>query len=690
MKRKSMSKNLTRKGLAFGALVALGASVFAGAPAYAADTVVLAGNYSSDTTLATAVTGTYDLNASLAPGSVAANIAQLKYKVVAATGTIAAVRAYTYDSTGPTYATNGSALSTANDGTALYVVPTSASTTLANTLRLSITSVNGTNTSATTATQSVAVTAFIDANNNGLVDSAEAQQTQTVSFIKHSEITTATTIAAATAGDTTVTATVKFTNINNQSLTAANVGAYFTKGDGNALLADSAVTIASEDDQVGLTGAGTGYTEYTTSAAHGYVVGDKVTVDVTDADGDQTAAVIASVPTATTFRLLETSANAVVTTSVGTVSRVGRAAVVVNVVTPVAYSATNGGFKYTTGTVAALVKGSAVKVQPLLKTSALTSSDTTSIIGSAQTASVITRKVTTWTADTVTSVTALAATAAATVAATDVALNKEYQVEFEALDGATVPVGVASVPVAISVTSPDRTLTSAITLAVNGTTYTSNTALPGATGVAKIAATTDSKGKVTVTLKGTGLTAGDDIVVTAVAENFTAVITTNNAALTYTTTYVENAPTFTGTLGGSDKTTRVVTTDGSAAVLNVIVKDQFGGNAPDATYDVTATFNNALAGYAHQGASSTTASTTATGTYAAVTSGKATLTILDNGTGVGVNTYSIDLRPKSANGVYGTAVPVINILQVAIVSAADAAAGAVTLTATDCCGPSSC
>ena len=385
-----MSKNLTRKGLAFGALVALGASVFAGTPAFAADSVVLAGNYSSDTTLATAATETFTLNASLAPGSVAANISQLKYKIVN-NGALTVAAAANVSGTASITAAAGSG----------YLTPGSPSATVANTLALSLTSGAYNST-----TQTVTVTAFLDSNSDGLLQSTETQASQTVSFLKYSEITTATTIAAATAADTAVTATVKFTNINNQSLTPANVGAYFTKGDGSALLADSAVTILSEDDVVGLTGAGTGYTEYTTSAAHGYVVGDKVTVDVTDDDGDQTSAVIASVPTATTFRLVEKSSNAVVTTSAGTVSRVGRAAVLVNVVTPVAYSATNGGFKYTTGTIAQLVKGSAVKVQPLLKTSALTSTDTASTIGSAQTASVVTRTVSSLTAQFVKSTTA--------------------------------------------------------------------------------------------------------------------------------------------------------------------------------------------------------------------------------------------------------------------------------------------
>ena len=75
-----MSKNLTRKGLAFGALVALASTVIAGTPASAAGEVVFAP--STGTSYNTFVTETLTLNASLAPGQVAANIAQLKYSVV--------------------------------------------------------------------------------------------------------------------------------------------------------------------------------------------------------------------------------------------------------------------------------------------------------------------------------------------------------------------------------------------------------------------------------------------------------------------------------------------------------------------------------------------------------------------------------------------------------------------------------
>ena len=75
-----MSNNLTRKSLAFGALVALASSAIAGTPAQAAGEVVFAP--STGTSYNTFLDGSLKLTASLAPGQVAANIAQLKYQIV--------------------------------------------------------------------------------------------------------------------------------------------------------------------------------------------------------------------------------------------------------------------------------------------------------------------------------------------------------------------------------------------------------------------------------------------------------------------------------------------------------------------------------------------------------------------------------------------------------------------------------
>ena len=72
-----MSKNLTRKGLAFGAVVALGSSLFAGTPASAAELLTLAP--SAGTTYNTLSTSTFTLNTGF--GTVGSNYSYLKYAV---------------------------------------------------------------------------------------------------------------------------------------------------------------------------------------------------------------------------------------------------------------------------------------------------------------------------------------------------------------------------------------------------------------------------------------------------------------------------------------------------------------------------------------------------------------------------------------------------------------------------------
>jgi len=597
-----MSKNLTRKGLALGALVALGSSVIAGAPAQAANELTFTPKLG--TAFAMPITDTFTFTAGLPSGSTG-NIAQLKYKVstagaltVNAVSSVKLANASVVNSavdatpgdlpannvsTGVKAVTSAAAgyvsgqadvvATTVVDGATndtyahTYTVPTSTSQ---NTLAISLGSA-----AATSTTQTVVVTAFLDSDGSGTLNGSEWSTEQTVTFVKYSELTVSGSITAPVAGDSKVTGKFQFTNANNEQIQTA-VKAKITLGDGTGISTDAAAD---------------------TTSAITWSATDLFKAEISDANSDWAL----------------------------------------------------------TGDV--LAKGTAVKVQPILGSTN---------VGTAFTADVATRKLATWTADTVTSKTAAAATAALNVAATDVAVNSEFQVEFEGLDA--TPAAVAGVPVTIKVTSPDATLSSTKTIAINGTTYSSNAALPGATGVAELAAVTDAKGKVTVTIKATGLSDGNDIRVYATAENFVADIITNQADAAFTTSYVENAPFGVAT-----------TTDGAAVALSVVVKDQFGNNAPDSTYMVAAAWDAADVSYSAQ---TTAASTAATAVQSVVSAGKAALTITDNGTGTGVNNYDITLQKKSAvTGLYADVATIVANFNVKIVSAADAAAGKVVLTA---------
>jgi hypothetical protein len=237
-----MSKNLTRKGLALGALVGLASTAIAGTPAFAADEVTFA--LSTGTVYAAPVDDTLTLNAGLAPAVPAANIAQLKYKVVTDGSLIAKVvitsagvaNAAKYTKTGST--TGVGATNFANVLSSVVYAPTTTPTVInPNTIAVSVDSVadattatTGVAPSATTATKSVTVTAFIDSNNNDAVDTGEYQTAQTLSFKKYSDITATYTLTAPSEGATSVAGKATFTNINQAQLTKTVVGVFSVNG----------------------------------------------------------------------------------------------------------------------------------------------------------------------------------------------------------------------------------------------------------------------------------------------------------------------------------------------------------------------------------------------------------------------------------------------------------------------------
>jgi hypothetical protein len=220
-----MSKNLTRKGLAFGALVALTSSVLAGAPAHAAGEVVF--EPTTGTTYNTFTTLDFALSASLAPGQVAGNITQLKYEIAGGT-------------TGAFEYTVGAAAAAATTATtsATQVVSAGATVGTANVLNIGLSAATQL---AATATKSVTVTAFIDSDNDSTVDAGEFQQARTVTFKKPSEVTATTTFTKPTLGGDTFTASVALSgDINTRQAAAAVSVEFFKAGVSIADTADSA------------------------------------------------------------------------------------------------------------------------------------------------------------------------------------------------------------------------------------------------------------------------------------------------------------------------------------------------------------------------------------------------------------------------------------------------------------------
>jgi hypothetical protein len=211
-----MSNKVTRKSLAFGALVALATTAIAGTPAQAAGEVVFAPT--AGTSYNTFLDASFSLTASLAPGQVAANITQLKYQIV---GTAAGDVLYKVNGTGSPVATTA----------ASQVISGSGSATTQNTLALTTSSAVQT----AGATYSATVTAFIDSNSNNVLDAGEYSQARTVTFKKDADVVPTVTITSAgLAGDTSVKATANYGDFNTEQLTAADFKVVFTSAGATA------------------------------------------------------------------------------------------------------------------------------------------------------------------------------------------------------------------------------------------------------------------------------------------------------------------------------------------------------------------------------------------------------------------------------------------------------------------------
>lgn len=287
-----MSNKLTRKSLAFGAMVALASTAIAGTPAQAAGEVVFAPT--SGTSYNTFVTEQFSLNASLAPGQVAANISQLKYKIDSAVAS-------------SVWISSGNAITTPVIGgvaaaTSVVVAATTPSSVAANIITLKLAT-----STATTATTSVTVTAFLDSNNDNLLTAGEFEQARTVKFMKYSEVLPTVALTPVLAGDVSVKATATYADLNTQQLTASDFKVAFTIAGAAGATAGGVVEASGFYTQTGLTGvagaaAVTAQANYKTVALGTAVTGTVaaqtvVTVTPVLTEGAD-AKVITAVPTA--------------------------------------------------------------------------------------------------------------------------------------------------------------------------------------------------------------------------------------------------------------------------------------------------------------------------------------------------------------------------------------------------------
>ena len=526
-----MSIFTTRKSLAFAAIAALGSSLFAGLPAHAASLTLAP---TAGTSYALPAGDTLVLRETASSEVASSNFALLKVKVVNIDGVAAAV-------------TLGAGSPVDVSGVAGHetVIPYTGTT---NNALISVDS------QSSTVSSHFAITAFLDINANGAFDptTTDIGSTQTVTFLKASDLTVSTAFASSVFKNaTSASATTSFTNVNNDQLIANG---------------------------------------HTVSLAFSSGIGTDF--------GTQTASFNSS------SKLFE---------------------------------ATTTGFP-------AVAAGSIVRVQAKLDGTNVGSSVGTTVLTTA-----------------INSLTASTVVGTAANSSNQVAVNGSYQVQVVAKDDATTPAPVAGRAVTYSV-STSATLSSTVTLTINGQTYTSNAALPGASSVAKLSGTTDSAGKVTVSVASAGLVAGQQVTF-----NFFGDTVSTTTSLTTT----QAAAVYTGYVTNFDNGFTAVT-PGTAVDVAVAVYDQFGNIAPN-VFDARAQLTSS--------SGRTTQATTATNSIVALSSGKATLHITDNGTGTGSNVYKINfIQRDPVYGGYGSYVEnVIANFEVRLVNAADTVPGVVSL-----------
>ena len=245
-----MSKNLTRKGLAIGAVVALGSSLIAGSPAFAAPTLNLTdvnekGNYKmlEGETFTLLASANSDFNAS--------NVGQLRVKVknvdgVAASGFKIALGTgalTTLDDTNEVQTLNGAtkfALGSTAGDTAVFAI---GATSVADTTTANLGGASQMTspfkfqfTAAAVAADANArfeVTVWADADNDGTIDTAAGSEelvsaTRTVQFVDVTNVTSTITIDDAIQGAAATGADVTIPGIAIDQLDAAEWGVRFT------------------------------------------------------------------------------------------------------------------------------------------------------------------------------------------------------------------------------------------------------------------------------------------------------------------------------------------------------------------------------------------------------------------------------------------------------------------------------
>ncbi|MEY5023925.1 MAG: hypothetical protein RL569_838 [Actinomycetota bacterium] len=235
---KSMTQSSTRKGLAWGAAVALVGSLFGVMPAQADANISL--TPIKGTSTSTFVTEEFTLVAATLNSSADSSVGKLTYLVekLSSVGVVA----YSADSTTSADIAAGSSGKTiAAASTSVAVIPTSSAAVAGKKNIFSLKLVDATTSSASV---DVKVTAFIDNDLDGVLDSGESNEAVTVSFLKYSAVTAAVALTQPIVGDVKSYATGSVSGINTDQL-SGDLQIAFTHTSASATVSYSAIAAGS-------------------------------------------------------------------------------------------------------------------------------------------------------------------------------------------------------------------------------------------------------------------------------------------------------------------------------------------------------------------------------------------------------------------------------------------------------------
>jgi hypothetical protein len=262
-----MSTIVTRKSLAFGAIVALATTAFAGTPAQAAGEIVVAP--SAGTSYSTLITDAFVLETSFAPGVTNANT-QLKYQLKTSKAlSFDATEARTAAAAVAASTTRATATGDASDAAAYVAyVSGTATATERNFLGFKLRGITYTSDST-----DVVVTAFVDANNDGKLTSGEWATAKTVSFKKYADVTATLALDEPKTGDNKLVGYVTLADLNQDQIQSV-VKLQFRK--------TATTSLDGIDGNVGANGAFGGVTAAASAGSYKATTASIDTLDSTD------------------------------------------------------------------------------------------------------------------------------------------------------------------------------------------------------------------------------------------------------------------------------------------------------------------------------------------------------------------------------------------------------------------------